>query len=357
MEIRPDAFTRHLSGSLKFAYLLCGDEPLLLLEASDQLRTAARAAGFIERHVFDVNSSLDWADVRYEAQAMGLFASQKLIELRLSSGKIDAEGTELIGNWCKDPPEGILLLVLCPEWKKDLERAAWVRAINNVGAQLVFWPLKREELPPWLVRRAALSGLKLEQDAAAELADRVEGNLLAAKQELDGLTLLAAAKVQGGATAAAASYISTADVEEFVADGARFNSANVADAALLGDAERAVRVLRALAQEGEETFMILSTLVRQIELVCELSAAKASGGMAAVARLYPMRGVWPARQKLYERAIARASLRDWQKRVAESAAVDQTVKGRRGGDPWLALERLVLRVALSPEKALHFSAF
>ena len=157
--------------------------------------------------------------------------------------------------------------------------------------------------------------------------------------------------------AAAASYISAADVEEFVADGARFNSNSVADAALIGDAERAVRVLRALAQEGEETFMILSTLVRQIELVYELSAAKASGGMAAVSRLYPMRGVWPARQKFYERALARAPLQDWQKRVVESAAVDQTVKGRRAGDPWLALERLVLRVALSPEKAAHFTAF
>ncbi len=355
MEIRADAFTRHLSGSLKFAYLLCGDEPLLILEASDQLRVAARAAGFIERHVFDVNSTLDWADVRYQAQAMGLFASQKLIELRLSSGKIDSDGTELISAWCKDPPEGIMLLVICPEWKKDLERAAWVRSLNDAGAQLIFWPLKREELPAWLVRRAASAGLKLEQDAANDLADRVEGNLLAAKQELDGLVLVAAAKVQAGIAAGAANYISAADIEEFVADGARFNSASVADAALLGDAERAVRVLRALAEEGEETFMILSTLTRQIELVYELAGAKASGGMAAVARLYPVRGVWPARQKFYERALSRGTLVDWQRRVAESAMVDQTVKGRRAGNPWLALERLVLRMALSPEKAAQFA--
>jgi DNA polymerase III subunit delta len=353
MEIRADAFSRHLSGTLKFAYLLSGDEPLLVLEASDQLRAAAREKGFIERHVFDVNAHTDWADVRYEAQAMGLFASQKLIELRLSAGKIDAEGSELIAQWCAQPPEGILLLVICPEWKKDLERASWVRAINDVGAQLIFWPLKREELPTWLVKRAAAAGLTLEQDAANALADRVEGNLLAAKQELDGLRLLALEKAAQGQ--ANAKFIGNDDIEAFVADGARFSTASVVDAALLGDAERAVRVLRALALEGEETFMVLSTVVRQIELMHELAQAKAAGGQAAVARLYPTRGVWPARQRIYDRALARAPAELWRALVGESASVDQIVKGRKAGEPWLALERLVLRVALKPELGARFA--
>jgi DNA polymerase III subunit delta len=352
MEIRAENLTKHLSGTLKFSYLLAGDEPLLVLEASDQIRAAARAQGFIERHVFDVNAQLDWDDVRYQTQAMGLFSQQKMIELRLTSGKIDADGLKLLETWAESPPEGIVLLVICPEWKKDLERAPWVRALNEHGALLIFWPLKREELPTWLVRRAQTAGLRLDQDAALALAERVEGNLLAAKQELDALTLNALQRKSAGG--ANANQIGLADIEADVADGARFTAASVSDAALLGDAERVVRVLRSLQAEGEEAFMILSTLVRQIELTYELALAQDQGGKAAVAKLYPMRGVWPARQKFYERALARAGSTHWAKRVSECAAVDQTVKGRRFGDAWLSIERLALRTALSPDFAKRF---
>jgi DNA polymerase III subunit delta len=352
MELRADQLSKHLSGTLKFSYLLAGDEPLLLMEAADQIRAAARAQGFVERHVFDVNNQLDWDDVRYQAQAMGLFAQQKLIELRLAGGKIDADGTKLLEAWAENPPDGIVLLVICPEWKKDLERAAWVRAVNENGAQIVYWPLKREELPAWLVKRAQTAGLRLHQDAALALADRVEGNLLAAKQELDALTLMLMQRSAVSQTQV--NQIELKDIEDDVSDGARFNAASVADAALLGDAERVVRVLRSLQAEGEEAFMILSTLVRQIELTYELSTAQDEGGKSALSRLYPMRGVWPARQKFYERALARSNTQHWAKRLAESAVTDQTVKGRRFGDAWLSIERLALRVALPSHLAARF---
>jgi DNA polymerase III subunit delta len=352
MEIRADQLPKHLNGTLKFSYLLAGDEPLLIMEAADQIRAAARAQGFNERCIFDVNNQLDWDDVRYQAQAMGLFAQQKIIELRLNSGKLDADGVKLLEAWAENPPEGIVLLVVCPEWKKDFERAAWVRAINQHGAQIVFWPLKREELPAWLVKRAQNAGLRLHQDAALALADRVEGNLLAAKQELDALSLISAQRELTGQ--ASNKQIELKDIEDDVSDGARFNAASVADAALLGDAERVVRVLRSLQAEGEEAFMILSVLIRQIELTYELSIAQDEGGKSAVARLYPMRGVWPARQKFYERALARSNTHHWAKRLAESAETDQTVKGRRYGDAWLSIERLALRVALPGHQAARF---
>ena len=351
MEIRPDALPRHLSGTLKFAYLLAGEEQLLVQEAADLLRAAARAQGFSERFVFDVNKDLDWADVRYEGQAMGLFASQKLIELRLSSGKLDAQGSELIQSWCEQPPEGVMLLLSCPEWKKDMERLPWFRALSGAGAHLIFWPVKREELPAWLVQRGVKLGIRLEQDAAHALADRVEGNLLAAKQELEGLALQASFAAP---QAAGARLVSAADVADFAADDARFVPATLADAVLLGDAERAVRVVRVLRAEGEEKILVLSAVLRQIELLYELSLAKHNGGSGAVARLYPMRGIWPARQRLYERALARAPLAYWQARLSECTRVDQIAKGRAEGEPWLAIERLALRVALVPEQAARF---
>ena len=350
MEIRSDALPRHLGGTLKFAYLLAGDEQLLVQEAADLLRSAARAQGFSERYVFDVNKDLDWADVRYEAQAMGLFASQKLIELRLSSGKLDAAGSELVQQWCEQPPEGVMLLMSCPEWKKDMERLPWFRALSAVGAHLIFWPIKREELPGWLVQRGVKLGIRLEQDAALALADRVEGNLLAAKQELEGLALQAT--FTGGASGPR--LVSATDVAEFAADDARFVPATLADAVLLGDAERAVRVVRVLRAEGEEKILVLSAVLRQIELLYELALARQNGGSGAVARLYPMRGIWPARQRLYERALARAPLAYWQARLSECTQADQIAKGRAEGEPWLAIERLALRVALAPEQAARF---
>lgn len=351
MEIKADALPRHLTGTLKFAYLLAGEEQLLVQEAADLVRAAARTQGYTERFVYDVSKDLDWADVRYEGQAMGLFASQKLIELRLSSGKLDPEGSELLQHWCEQPPEGVMLLLSCPEWKKDMERLPWFRAISAVGAHLIFWPVKREELPTWLVQRGVKLGIRLEQDAALALADRVEGNLLAAKQELEGLALQAAFNSPAGS---GLRLVSAAEVADFAADDARFVPATLADAVLLGDAERAVRVVRVLRAEGEEKILVLSAVSRQIELLYELALAKQNGGSGALARLYPTRGIWPARQRLYERALARAPLAYWQARLSECSRVDQIAKGRAEGEPWLAIERLALRVALAPEQAARF---
>jgi DNA polymerase III subunit delta len=346
MELRAENLNTNLSQGLKFCYVLAGEETLLVLEAADRVREAARAQGFVERHVFDVNNSLDWADVRYQAQAMGLFASQKLIELRLTAPKLDSEGVELLQEWAERPPEGILLLITLAEWKKDYAKQAWLSVLDERCALVIFWPVKREELPKWLETRARALKLNLDPDAALELAERVEGNLFAAKQALDQIQLQMFALKRNN------SLISGADIEAWVADSAHFSTASLVDSMLLGEAARAVRILRSLQQEGEEAFMISSALIRQVELLCELSNVKQSAGMDAVRRLYPMRGVWPARQKLYERALGRSG---WSQRLTEAAYIDQLIKGRAEGNAALELERWLLRLCLAERPAHAFA--
>jgi DNA polymerase III subunit delta len=342
MQLKPEQLQAALERALLPVYLLASAEPLLLLEQADRVRAFAKTQGFQEREVFDLSSGVDAMDVRYACQAMGLFATQKLIELRLKEGKLDKELSEFVLAFCAEPTPGILLLLSCPEWKKDFEKLSWCKAIDQVGAIVVMWPPSREELPSWLSRRAKAAQITLAPEVAELLAERVEGNLLAAKQELDKLSAYAKS-----------GRIALEDVESLVADQAHFDVFTLSDATISGDAARLVRILRSLRDEGEEAFMLLSWLVRQVELLERLAAAEANGELE---KAFAENRIWPARAAPYRRALKRATQADWQARLLEAAAVDQCVKGRAPGEPWLMLERWLLRVALKPQQVRRFAA-
>ncbi len=341
MQLKLEALAGHLKNQLKPVYFLAGNEPLLQLEAADQIRAVAKAQGFLEREVFDVSSQLDWADVRYATQSMGLFSQQRLIELRMNTAKLDAEGVAFVTQFCDSLPQGLLLLVTCLEWKKDMERSAFVKALDEVGAMLIIYPIRREELPDWLSRRARTHGLELSRDAAELLADRVEGNLLAAKQEIDNLAFLGDGK-----------RIDVAQIEEKTSDHAHFDQFALSDAALAGDAERAVRILHGLKAEGEEAFMIFSWLHRQVEQAAKFAVANETGGLDAAFQQAFLK--WPKQQQAFRKAVRRQSASAWNDRVLEGAKVDQTIKGRLAGDAWLTLERFVVRVSVDEQRAQRF---
>ena len=341
MQLKPEQLAQHMERGLRSVYLIASAEPLLLMEAADQLRAFARQQGFLERVVFDVNTGLDAMDVRYAAQSMGLFASQKIIELRMKEGKLDKELTEFVLNFCEQPTDGVLLILSCPEWKKDFEKLSWSKAIDQAGALIAMWPPGRDELPSWLSRRARALKLTLAPEVAELLAERVEGNLLAAKQELDKLAL-----------SAKTGSIQLADVQSQVADQSHFDIFSLTDAAIIGDAARAVRIVRSLEAEGEEAFLLLSWVVRQVEIIAKLSAAEADGQLE---RALAENRIWPARAAQFRRALKRAPTAAWRQRVLEAAAIDQTVKGRRAGDPWLMFERWLLRIALPERDARMFA--
>jgi len=328
-------FRKHIaSGELAPAYLIAGAEHLLVIEAADALRGRAKELGYLEREVLDVESNFDWNRLGDAGRSMSLFASRKLIDLRLPTGKPGKEGSAAIVEFCAAPPPDTVLLVTANDWSRKHE-GAWSAAIERVGTAVAVWPLKLEELPGWIGARMAARGLKATPDAIALLAERVEGNLLAASQEIDKLALLHA----GG----------TLDVEALeasVADDARFDVFRLTDAAIGGDAGRALHIVAGLRAEGEEIIPLLGWLLMQLRLLLRL--ASAGGGVDAALR---SERIWPSsREGLFRRALKGGDRTHWERCLTQAGRIDAMAKGRPPGDAWRELERLIAAIA-APRKA------
>jgi DNA polymerase-3 subunit delta len=336
VELRPDALARHLAGrELKPIYLLAGDEHLLLIEAADAIRARARELGYTEREVFDAGGDFDWNDLARAGSNLSLFASRRVVEIRLPTGRPDRKGSgagsEALVAWAKDPPPDTVLLITAMTWSRA-HHVKWVDAVAAAGVLCVFWPLKPEELGPWIAARAKAAGLALARDAVDLLVDRVEGNLLAAAQEIDKLVLLA-----GG------NALDAEGLEQLVADHARFDVFRLVDAALAGDSARAVRIARGLRSEGEEVPALLPWLVSQLTTVVKLAQAVEAGQPVDAAM--GAAGVWKNKTGFFRRVLGRAPRGFWEARCVEAAEVEKIAKGRAAGDPWRAFERLLARIA------------
>ncbi len=322
-----DSWRRQLAATeLKPVYLLAGEE-LLVLEAADALRARARELGFDEREVIDVEARFDWDNLARAGAGMSLFATRRMIDLRIPTGRPGRDGSAAISAWCGDPPPDTLLLITAVEWSKKHE-GAWTRAVDKTGAKVVFWPPRAHEWPRWIAARLASRGIKAAPEAVALLAERVEGNLLAAAQEVDKLVML-----HGEGT------LDAATLEKLVADSTRFDVFKLTDAALGGDAARAVRIVAGLQSEGEDLVALMGWMINQLELALRLASARDFAAQAKAERL------WPARQQLFRAALRRAPREHWQQCLARAARIDRMVKGREYGDPWREAQRLVVAMA------------
>jgi DNA polymerase-3 subunit delta len=323
-------FEKHLTGSeLKPAYLIAGEEHLLVLEAAGELRARARALGYAEREILDVESNFDWDALSQSASALSLFATRKLIDLRLPTGKAGKEGSEALSEYCERLPADTVLLITSMQWSKEHGRAAWVEAVERVGMFVPVWPMKLDELPEWIARRCASRGLKPDRGSIAALCRRVEGNSLAAAQEIDKLALL-----HGGAP------LDADTLEELVADSARFDVFKLVDAAFAGDAARALRILDGLRAEGEQVPGLMGWTLNQLQSIARLAAA---GNLSAAMRA---ERIWPAREGLYRKALSRADRKHWEGCLTQAALVDRLSKGRGIGDAWREFERLLVTIAM-----------
>lgn len=354
MELKPTQVERQLAGSGDLApvWLIAGDEHLLVIEAADAVRRRARELGFAEREVLDAEPGFDWNEFSRAGASLSLFASRRLIDLRMPTGKPDKHpakaGAEAIMAFCASPPPDTVLLLTAMTWSRAHE-TKWVDAVRQAGVFVPCWPLKAEETRQWLGARAAKAGLKASPDAIGALLERVEGNLLAASQEIEKLRLL----VDAGET------LDASRLEELVADSARFDVFKLADAALGGDAARALRIVAALRAEGEQVPGLVPVLSGQVALVARLAAVVETGRTAdAALRAEP--GVWTSRHGIYKAALARGRAAFWEARLAELARVERAGKGRAPDprwrieyeqrdrpqfDPWLELERAVAAIA------------
>ena len=338
MKLRLRQLARDLERNLRPAYLVAGDEPLLLDQAITQIRAASRAAGFDERELHVVDRTFRWNDLAAGAANLSLFGARRILEIRMSSPRPGDAGAACLRTLVEQAdPDRVLILAVGAKLDSAAARSVWAKRFDEHGAIVEIWPIERAELPRWIGERAASMGLKLSPDAAELLADRVEGNLLAAEQELLKLAMTSSEAV------------GEAEISEAVADSARFDVFKLTDAILGGDSGRALRMLAALQAEGVPPTLVAWALSRDIGLLTRLAFAVAHGESVdnALARL----GVWRRRQPLVKQALRRLGRRPVAPLLARAAEVDDVIKGVVRGQPWEALTGLVLEIFAAPAAA------
>ena len=334
MKLTLDRLAPQLARGVGPLYVVAGDEPLLADEAVAAIRDAARRAGCDEREVHVAERGFDWDSFSSSLRNFSLFASRRLVELRLPTGKPGETGARFLTSLAGEPDTRNVIVVVLPGLDSTTARAKWAVALSEAAAWVDIRPPRPEQLPAWLKGRARQVKLNLDDDAVDALAARVEGNLLAAKQELDKLALL----VPPG-------RVSATDVQAAVADGARFDVFQLSDAALSGDASRAVRVLQGLEREGVAAVLVLWSLVRDIQTLADV-VLRASHNRSLDQALAEA-GVWRSRQDLFRRAARGRSAADVIGLLTGAARTDRILKGARRGEPWNALRELALGLARS----------
>ncbi|MBH9551736.1 DNA polymerase III subunit delta [Inhella gelatinilytica] len=339
MQVKLDDLDTHLGKGLRAVYTVHGDETLLANEALDTVRRTARQQGFDERQVFTVaGAHFDWSGVLGESAALSLFASRRIVEIRIPSGKPGKEGSEALQQLATQAGPDLLVLVSLPRLDRTQQTSAWFAALDGAGVNLRADPIERRALPAWLAGRARRLGLRLAdgpagQEALTVLADRVEGNLLAAQQELEKLALLFPD-----------TPLTAEGIESAVTDVARFEAGQLSEALWAGDVGRCLHLLDALEAEGEAVVRLHWLLADDIRALRRLKRALAAGQPQPLAMREAR--VWGPKEKWFERALPRLSLVQLDQLLIAAHQVEGICKGLREPgwplDPWAALRQWTL---------------
>ena len=333
MQVRPDQLPDQLSRQLAPVYFIYGDEPLQREEAADAIRARVRSSGEFTREVLHVDRDFNWDRLSGAADNLSLFAEQRLVELRLDEGKVGRLGSRALVDYTAQlPPDQVLLIISSGRLDAGTRKSRWVRALAGAGVEVPVWPVDAARMPQWIQTRMRALGMQPTAEAAALLAQRVEGNLLAARQEIEKLLLLMGPNP-----------VNAGEVEAAVGDSARFDIFGLVDAALAGEVGRTVRIVERLRIEGVEPVLVLWALGRELPLLTNLARACQQG--QPLAKLLSQARVIPRRQALLQAAAQRHTLAVWLQFVCQCARLDRVIKGVAGGDPWQ--EILALSVALA----------
>jgi DNA polymerase III subunit delta len=332
MPLRAEQLQAHLAGRLAPVYTVHGDEPLLAIEAADAIRAAARRGGFESRQVLEVSRNFDWSEFAHACAALALFGGRKLIELRLTSGKPGAEGAAAIERYCSRPNPDNLLLVTLPRLDRAGQASAWFGALGAAGVLVDIYPVERVRLPAWIAERLARQKQRASREVLELLAERVEGNLLAAHQEVQKLALLAP---EGELTLEA--------VREAVANVARYDAYAASEALLAGELPRYARVIEGLRAEGEAPTYVLWALSEELRSLGRILAGLSSG--RRMDDLLRENRLWGARQQAAKKAAARLRPEQVAASLAHAAAIDRAIKGVGPGEPWDEFLKLGMRLA------------
>jgi DNA polymerase-3 subunit delta len=330
LKLNFDTLRTHLEGEPARAYLVSGDEGLLVGEAADAIRARVKRAGFDEREVHFIERVADWEGVRASSNNLSLFGSRKLIELRLPSGKPGVGGSNAIVDLLKDPSPDNVYLMITGKLERESQGAAWVKAFEATGAWLPVWPIEVAKLPQWLRSRAATLDLELDEDAVRFVVERTEGNLLAAHQELEKLRLLAP---ESGAAKAEKVRVDLATAQAGIGDSARFDVFQLGEAALAADVPRALRIIAGLRSEGVEPTLALWSLSREIHNAW--GTTQNGHGPRA----------WQKPSAALENAKRRAGKLPYARLAVRTARADRMIKGQQRGDAWDEMSLMIIEFA------------
>lgn len=335
MKLRPDQLQQHLQSPLQPIYLVSGDETLLVQECCDTLRAHCRQQGFV-REVMHIDNQFNWDELTASASAMSLFSERQLIELRMPTGKPGDAGAKALTAYADNPPADNVLLIICNKLESSTTRSKWYKAIEAAGATITCWPIERRELPRWINARLQQAGLSADRNALELLADRVEGNLLAAVQEIEKLKLY----VDG-------TTITEETVTEAVADNARYDIFKLVDRALQGDASGSLKMLWGLKAEGTEAPVVLWALSREIRtlLLCAEQIEQGNG----IERVLQNQRIWDKRKPITKSALQRLKSQQLKQFIQSANHIDQAIKGMNKAPYWDLLESLTLSLAGKPQ--------
>ncbi|MGD8933444.1 MAG: DNA polymerase III subunit delta [Gammaproteobacteria bacterium] len=324
MNVRSDQLADVLSRQLHPVYLISGDEPLQVMESSDLVRAVCRQQDYAEREVFDIDNTFDWQLLKDEANSLSLFSTRRILDLRIPSAKPGREGGQALKEYAANPPEDTVLLITAGKLEAAQKKSAWFRALDEVGVVMQCWPVGPDRLPAWVRQRFQGRGMQPAKEVIDYVCQRVEGNLLAAAQEIDKLHLLVGPGV-----------VNIESVREAVADSSRFSVFELADSALAGDQARVIRILHGLHAEGIEPVLVTWALAKDIRLLAAVSVNRGSADYAL-----KQSGVWQNRLPLYKSCLARHSTARLNRLLQRCARIDGITKGQQQGNVWDELQTL-----------------
>ncbi|MDP5209331.1 DNA polymerase III subunit delta [Microbulbifer sp. 2205BS26-8] len=329
MRIPPHQLQQYLGKGLAPVYIISGDEPLLVQECCDQVRAAARKHGFGERELLHAEHNFDWGLLRASAGNMSLFAEKKLIEARIPNGKPGDKGSKALREFAKRTRRDLILLIVLPRLDRSQLNSKWVKSLEKDGVLVQVWPVGAEDMPRWIHQRLNAAGLSAEPEAIQVLAERVEGNLLAASQEVEKLKLLNSDE-----------RITVERLAQSITSSARYSVFDLIDRALAGEGEKSIQTLEGLRTEGIEPPVVLWALTREIRSLLDIGEKLAQG--QPLVRLVRIQ----KRQPLVQSALARLRPRQLETLLLRARAIDAAIKGGAAHQsPWTGLLELTLNLS------------
>ncbi len=334
MRIKPGQLSAELKKGLKPIYVITGDEPLQLAELADQIRKAAKLAGFDNREVITVDANFEWNQLAFLANSMSIFADKKIIDLRLPSGTPGVDGSKALVAYCDRLQEDNLLLITAGKLASAALKTRWFEALDKQGIVIQVWPLEGQELVSWLQQRLQQRGLSANADGLRLLASRVEGNLLAAAQEIEKLYVLYGA-----------GSLTQQQIVEVVADNSRYDVFKLIDSVLSDREDRIVKILSGLREEGVAAPVVLWALAREARSLIKIKWAIAGGQSRDLA--FKNNQIWDKRKQIISNVLNRLSDKDLTSILMLGAKADRQIKGQQSGDAWETLREVCLMFVMA----------